>query len=206
MRTVKSFLKDSAGNFAVTAALSSTVIVGAAGFGLDTYRLESTRTTLDQVVGLTCDRIENADYSLYPSTDERMEMARNFAGEQAKQAKLDPARTQFEVKLDGDKIVVSGASAIDATMMRMLGHDRLDSTSARNCAAPSKAPPAQACSKDDLIYLNPGTFETAAGTLVAGPKKLCRNAVRQERQHQGPSGGGQWLGHHRSLPESLFQG
>ena len=194
MRVATSFLKDTAGNFAVTAALSSTVMVGAAGFGLDTYRLENTRTTLDQVVGLTCDRIENADYSLYPSSDERMAMARSFAAEQSKQAKLDPARTQFEVTKDGDKIVVAGASAIDATMMRVLGHDQLDSSSTRNCATPSKAPPLQACTPDDLIYLNPGTFETAAGTLVAGQKNYAatlfdKNGNIKSRQVVGNGSG-----------------
>ena len=95
MHTLKSFLKSTAGNFAVTAALSSTVIVGAAGFGLDTYRLENARTTLDQVVSLTCDRIENADYALYPSMDERMAMARNFASDQVKHSKLDAKTHKF---------------------------------------------------------------------------------------------------------------
>ena len=82
-------------------------------------------------------------------------------------------RTNFDVTRDGDKIKVAGTTAIDATLMRMLGYNRLDSASTRNCAAPSRTPPKLACSKDDLIFLNPGSFEIAAGTLVAGQKNYA---------------------------------
>ncbi len=170
MRIATSYLKDTSGNLALIAALSSTVVVGAAGFGLDTYRLENTRTMLDQTVGLTCDRIENADYALYPSKEERMEMARVFSADLVKQSKLDPAHTTIDVTSDGDKIKVTGASTIDATMMKIFGHNKLASASNRDCTAPSKAPPTKACTPEDLIYLNPGNFEIAAGTLVAGQK------------------------------------
>ena len=170
MRTLNSFRLDTSGNFAVALALSTTAIVGAAGFGLDTYRLENTRTTLDQVVGLTCDRIENADYALYPSKEARLAMAKKFAAENVKQSKLDRNRTTFEVKQSADKISVKGSTKIDATLMKIMGYGELSGFSSRDCTPPSSKPPAKACSKDDLIYLNPGNFKIAAGAKIAGSK------------------------------------
>ena len=170
VRTLNSFRLDTSGNFAVALALSTTAIVGAAGFGLDTYRLENTRTTLDQVVGLTCDRIENADYALYPSKEARLAMAKKFAAENVKQSKLDRNRTTFEVKQSADKISVKGSTKIDATLMKIMGYGELSGVSSRDCTPPSSKPPAKACSKDDLIFLNPGNFKLAAGTMIAGSK------------------------------------
>ncbi len=173
LRIFKRFHRDESGSYAIMAALTATVMVGAVGIGLDTYRLENARTELDHVVGLTCDRIENADFALYTSNKARIEMAEKFAKAQVKDTGLLPERTSVKVSQNGSQILVDGETDIDATLMAAVGFKTLEGKSSRDCSPPSNKPPEKACTREDLIYLNPGNFEMEAGTLVAGQKNYA---------------------------------
>lgn len=172
MKSVKTaaaaFARDERGTYAILAAVGSALIAGAVGVGVDTYRLESARTALDHAVNLTCDRIANADLALYPTLDERIEMGKQFATEQTRRTSLNPSRTKFVLTEDGGVIKVKGTTSLDGSFTRVLGFKTLGGASERDCRPPSRTPPTQACGSEDLVYLNPGDFSIAAGTLIAG--------------------------------------
>ena len=170
LHTLARLRQNDQGSYTIMAALATTLMVGVVGYGVDTYRLENARTELDHVVGLTCDRIENADYALYPSTKSRIDMATKFANSQLPETALNPEHTSLKVSKNGDKINVAGETEINATLMAAVGFKTMAGKSSRDCSPPSNKPPEKACTKDDLIYLNPGNFELESGTLVAGQK------------------------------------
>ena len=133
LSTVSLFKTDSAGNFAITAALSMTAVLGAIGAGIDISGASSERTRLQ-------DLTDSAALAAAASGESDESELREIVDEMMTTQASDHREFTYDMSIVDDIITVSANSEYETSIMGMFGFKSLPITTQSGTQLPGSMP------------------------------------------------------------------